>query len=773
MRRHTARLLMLIIAAMLSATVGAKSPESIGLVLSGGGAKGIAHVGVIKALEDNDIPIDYVTGTSMGAIVGSLYSCGWSPEEMLKFFTSKEFAYWSTGKIDPNQTYYVYKTDPTPQWVGFNISLKDKEDLSEQIMPQSMVSPIPMNLEFLSLYAPYTLQCKGNFDNLFVPFRCVFSDMSGKHKVVCADGSLGECVRGSMSFPMVFKPIKVKGIMAYDGGIYDNFPVDVMKEDFNPDFIIGVSVSGPDPKPESDNLYQELEDMIIQNNNYQVPEKDGIKIQVPVLNFGVLDFGEGQTIYEIGYKTGLQMVDSIKSRVKARRELSEVNRRRKEFASQTPEVKFGKIKVEGAEGSKKEYLTYLFDQSRKMPIDMKQVSNAYFQAVGENKLKDILPEGEYDFKNPDNSTLVLKTVPKNPWSLGVGGWLTSTTNSFLYLDAGYHTLSHNSLDVDLSGWLGQSYFAGRLGAKFALRTFVPSFITAEVIASRQKYYDTNLLFYQNSTPAFITEKEQFGSVGFTIAAGRHGKYFTSISYGAISDKYFPDNHGNFAEKKRDYARFNTAILKTGYETNTLNDVMYPNKGHLFRAMISAGNEHIHFVPDGGNDESYSFESRLVRWEGRIKVDWQHYFNVHPNFTIGAAAEGLATFRKGGVDYTTMLVHAPEFSPVHSVSNYFDPKFRSDNYLSAGAIPIWNPVGAFQLRGDFYLYAPIRNLERTPSGTGVYAGWFKRAEFIGQVAAVYNFSFASISVYGNYMTSATHRWNFGINFGLNFRAPRLR
>jgi len=75
-------------------TVRSAGHESVGLVLSGGGAKGIAHVGVIKALEDNDIPIDYVTGTSMGAIVGSLYSCGWSPERMMSLFTSSDFGYW-------------------------------------------------------------------------------------------------------------------------------------------------------------------------------------------------------------------------------------------------------------------------------------------------------------------------------------------------------------------------------------------------------------------------------------------------------------------------------------------------------------------------------------------------------------------------------------------------------------------------------------------------------------------------------------------------------
>ena len=99
--------------------------ERVGLVLSGGGAKGIAHVGVIKALEDNDIPIDYVTGTSMGAIVGSFYSCGWSPERMLDLFTSPEFLDWSTGTISKDKIYYYNRPEPTPKWISVNINFKD------------------------------------------------------------------------------------------------------------------------------------------------------------------------------------------------------------------------------------------------------------------------------------------------------------------------------------------------------------------------------------------------------------------------------------------------------------------------------------------------------------------------------------------------------------------------------------------------------------------------------------------------------------------------
>ena len=87
--------------------------QSVGLVLSGGGAKGIAHIGVIRALEENDIPIDYVAGTSMGAIVGGLYAAGYTPEEMLQLILSEGFADWSTGRINPNLTYYFVRI---PRW---------------------------------------------------------------------------------------------------------------------------------------------------------------------------------------------------------------------------------------------------------------------------------------------------------------------------------------------------------------------------------------------------------------------------------------------------------------------------------------------------------------------------------------------------------------------------------------------------------------------------------------------------------------------------------
>ena len=194
--------------------VPVSTSQSVGLVLSGGGAKGIAEIGAIQALEDNDIPIDYIAGTSMGAIVGGLYACGYTPAEMMEMIASKGFGYWSSGTIDPELTYYFVRQPQTPAFARLNVNLSrtDSADTTPGILPASLISPLPMNFAFMDLFAAYTAQCSSDFNNLFVPFRCVTSDITAKKKIVCRSGQLSDAIRASMSFPCVFAPIKMNGV---------------------------------------------------------------------------------------------------------------------------------------------------------------------------------------------------------------------------------------------------------------------------------------------------------------------------------------------------------------------------------------------------------------------------------------------------------------------------------------------------------------------------------------------------------------------------------
>lgn len=745
--------------------------ETVGLVLSGGGAKGVAHIGVIKALEDNGIPVDYVTGTSMGAIVGSLYSCGWNPDEMLDLILSPSFKYWSTGTLNKKYEYYVSLPEAAPKWITFNPNPNDSTNIFSHIIPTSLINPIPMNLEFLELYSPYSEQCGENFNNLFVPFRCVTSDVYHKHKIVLSHGSLGDAVRASMSFPLVFKPIKIDGVLVYDGGIYDNFPVDVMKEDFNPDFIIGVSVSGPDGKPEPGNIYSQLEDMIIQNNDYALPADEGVKIQVPVLNFGVLDWDDSLEIYEIGYKTGLSMVDSIKKRLPARENLAEVTKRREEFRAQTPVVKFDSVDVEGASPRQAKYLKFLFEGKKKKdkpfkPIGLAQVKDGYYRAVTEGKLYNLLPQAE--FGEDGKNILLLEATVKSPWSIGVGGWITSSSNSMLFLTGGYHTLSFNSLSVDLSGWLGQSYYALQLRGKMALTSTVPSYLELEGVLSRQKYYDKEILFYDSDTPSFIYNFQEFIRMTYSWCWTRPAKGFVSLTYGMEKDTYHPQFNSDYFRLYKDQTIYHISALQAGFELNTLNNLMYPSQGKEIKANVIVKHEKSQL-------RIYMAE-RLNKWHkqfnGSLELLWRQYFNLHKNFKLGGYATALLSLSRLYQDYTSTMIHTPAFAPTPSTKNYFITGFRGKDYVAAGVIPIWMPVNRAQLRGDFYFFSPVRNIKPGPNVIAVYDGWFKKPQFLGELAAVYNFPFASLSLYLNYLTTPKSNWNFGINFGLYIQAPKI-
>lgn len=745
--------------------------ETVGLVLSGGGAKGVAHIGVIKALEDNGIPVDYVTGTSMGAIVGSLYSCGWNPEQMLNLILSPDFKYWSTGTLNREFEYLVSLPDPTPKWLTFNPSPNDSTNIFRHIIPTSLINPIPMNLEFLELYSPYSEQCQENFNNLFVPFRCVTSDVYSKHKIVLSSGSLGDAVRASMSFPLVFKPIEIDGVLVYDGGIYDNFPVDVMREDFHPDFIIGVSVSGPDGKPIPGDIYSQLEDMIIQNNDYALPADEGVKIQVPVLSFGVLDWGDSKEIYDIGYKTGLSMVDSIKKRLPARENLEDLTRRREAFRAKTPVVEFDSISVTGATPSQAKYLKFLFEGKRKKeepfkPIGLPQVKEGYYRAVEEGKLYNLLPQAK--FNENGKNTLLLEATIKSPWSVGIGGWITSSTHSFLYLTGGYHTLDFNSLSLDLSGWLGQTYYGVKVRGKITLTSTFPSYLEIEGVLSRQKYYDKEIMFYESDVPSFINQFQDFIRLKYTWGMGRPAMGFLSLTYGKESDTYFPQISSDYFRLYKDKTVYHVASVQAGVELNTLNNQMYPSQGKewLLNVMLNHEESQLRIY------EAEKVDTWQHNFTGSLEILWRHYFDLHKNFKFGGMVNGMGNVTKLFQDYTSTMMHFPAFAPTPSTRNYYNPAFRQPYYVAVGLLPIWQPFAHAQLRGDFYAYMPVRYLTSDKSGMPYYDGWFKKAQFIGELAAVYNFPFASLSLYVNYLSSPKSNWNFGLNFGMYIQAPKL-
>ena len=208
--------------------------RTIGLALEGGGALGLAHVGVLQWLEEHHVPVDRLSGTSMGSLVGGLYASGKSPEEIRTIATSDAFLHVFTLEMPYANVSFRRRQDRRELPQGIELGLKGGPSLRNAVLEDSgLVSFLRNSLE--------NYQSKDlNFNHLPIPFRCVALDLTTMHRVVFDGGSIPQAVRASISISALFSPVEYHGHYLADGAILDNLPTDIVKNDLHADVVIGV-----------------------------------------------------------------------------------------------------------------------------------------------------------------------------------------------------------------------------------------------------------------------------------------------------------------------------------------------------------------------------------------------------------------------------------------------------------------------------------------------------------------------------------------------------
>lgn len=727
------------LAISLAAGFSASAKEqSVGLVLSGGGAKGIAHIGMIQALEENDVAIDYVAGTSMGAIVGGLYASGYSPAEMMRLITSKDFAYWSTGTIDPSLQYYFTTPPQSPKVLSLSIG---NDSVAKQV-PQSLISPLSMNFPFMELFSAETAACGGNFDNLFVPLRTVSSNVEAQRGEVARGGSMSDAIRASMSFPIVFCPIEINDTLHYDGGLFDNFPVDVMEADFHPDIMIGIDVHNEGPQ--TPNAINQISNLAMRPQSYSMNPEDGIHVHIDLSQYSLLDFPQAKEIYRIGYQKGLEMVDSIKSRVTARRPLSEVTRRRIEFKRRLPAINFSSIEVKGGTPRQNEYIAAQFQFHDGQKYDLDHARDGYYRAISGGKLQNLeiaaqpTDDGEFEMK--------LKAYPKSNWSVDLGGYISSSTSSMLYAAVNYHNLNTRAIDASVGAWVGQSYAAAQLLAKIRFGGKNPYSLGLQGVVSNHRFNQSERLFYQANEPKFVRDFQGFGRANlFSLPLGRHAMGVVAVGYGYERNSFIND------ELHKIKSTYKLGQIALNYDYNTLDGINFPTSGLEMRYSLKGIYGH-HNVTDIRTTKKWIQLDATVR----------KYWDLGRHFALGVEGELLASTRKPSKIPEVATADAPTYAPTPSCFNAFNPGFRAYSFLGLGVDPVWKVVNNMQLRGAFHCFTPWRD------------GGVKSPEFFGEVAAVYKLKIVNLSVYANYRTGspAERGWHAGVTLGLFVLAPQF-
>jgi NTE family protein len=291
----------------LSAQEEPRRPK-VGLVLSGGGAKGLAHIGVLKVLEEEGIVPDYITGTSMGSIIGGLYAIGYTAAELDSIVTSVSWSDLLSDQIPLSSVSPQEKEDYNRYQAEFNIT-RDGLEIPSGLVRGQKIS------ELISRLTWHISDTK-TFDDLPIPFRCVAADLISGNQYVFDQGNLTTALRASMSIPSVFSPVQLDSMLLVDGGILNNFPVTLCKK-MGADIIIGVNVGYVD---HSDSMGpQTLPEILMASATIggnlslqRAIKRTDLLISPPLEKFNTASFSDTRNIIRIGEEAAREKLDALR-----------------------------------------------------------------------------------------------------------------------------------------------------------------------------------------------------------------------------------------------------------------------------------------------------------------------------------------------------------------------------------------------------------------------------------------------------------------------------
>lgn len=512
--------------------------------MSGGGAKGLYHIGVLEALEEYGIPIDCVAGTSMGSIIAAMYAAGYSPAEMRRIVASGAVKEWVSGRLDPNRYLSYYRQyGQNPSFI--NVRLDFRKGSRTFQSPTNLLSSTQIDMALVGLFAPATAASDGDFDRLMMPFLCVASDMNARRPIVLRKGELSEAVRASMSIPLVFKAMKRDSMLLYDGGIYDNFPWKPMDEDFRPSFIIGsICTSGNTRPSEQNGLLDQAFLLAMQDTDYSLPEGRSVCIARAV-DVGMLDFDRAEEIMNAGYTDALAKIPEILQQVTARLTPAESAARRAAFREKCPPLIFDDYRLEGLTPAQREYIRDFMQVDRK--------SSGTQRAMGFDRLRDnlyeVLANGDFTMDFPHATydpqrrryTFEARFQTKPNFRIAVGGSISSTAFNMGYIGLNYRSIGRvaQSWGVDL--FLGPLYTWGSVGGRTDFYAWKPLFLDYAFNFHTHNLNHGNfgnLTEVNNVLP--VKESGLYGSLGLGMPLTHRSFFLLRTNLGEVNYHYAAD-----------------------------------------------------------------------------------------------------------------------------------------------------------------------------------------------------------------------------------------
>lgn len=720
--------------------------QRVGLVLSGGAAKGLAHVGVLKALEENEIPIDYVVGTSMGGIIAGCYAAGMSPDQIEHIVLSDEFLRWVNGIPETGYNYFYHESDPNPHFIKVNLSL---DSILNFQLNTSIASDVSLNFILAEKMAQASAISGNDFNKLFVPLRVVAADIFTQNEVILSKGFLSDALRATQTVPFFYNPIRVEGKFLFDGGVYNNFPVDVAQKEFKPDVIIGSNVS---TKIYNDYPY-DLDEKLISNSLLfllldksdpsSVPE-EGVYIQPDLGGYTSFDFSKAKSLVDSGYVQTLRQIEEIKSKISSRRSCESVTERRNEFNNQNPALIFNKLDFGSFSPKQRKYLNKIFHYNPKREglVYFNQIKKSYFRLVSEPYFNNVYPNITYDTASRFFQFRLARRPQKN-FQVDFGGVIATRDVSNIFLGLNYYSFKKQLIHLYGGFQTGNFYKSAVVKTRFdfPFQMYVEPALTFD----NWDYLENDDLLTENNIPTVVQRVNRSYRLHVGWPLGNLFKNYVGIE--GINNT---DNYGNrsvfVSSDTLDILKLSGYKAEISFSANSLDRKQYASSGSAYLIRGQFFNLDENYRP--GNTSITDRQLKKNHQWFRVRASAEQYFNAGW-FRPGYIAEAVFSNQPFFANYKGTVINAPGFFPLQDSRTLVLENFRAFNYLAGGVRNVFSIRKRLDFRLEGYLFKPIEILSEGNEQLATSPSDLKALYLAGSASCVLHSPLGPISLSVNY------------------------
>lgn len=743
--------------------------QTVGLVLSGGGAKGIAYIGILKALEEANIPIDYVAGTSMGGVIGGFYAAGYSPAQLEEMVLSEEFLDWINGSIP--KPYQFYFTQPAANPSTLTVELKVKEGTGPSLST-FLASDLSLNFTLAEKLAQANQLSGENFDSLFVPYRTTASEVFAEESLWISRGKLNEAIRATMSVPLFYRPIKIEDKYVFDGGIYNNFPIDSMQATFQPDIIIGANVSDKNflgyPLDLEESLVSQVLLYALVKKTDSVVGPGNIYMEPDLKGLSALDFDQAPQFIQRGYEEAQSHMDEVKEKIQARMPKASVNSRRRTYWADSIPLQVGHIQTSGIPERQANYILKNLQGNRK-DHSISSIKANYYRLASEPFFKQILPAIYYE-EDSSSYTFDIGLKAQDLLEFRLGILAASRGIGYIYADAEYTFLRKNLTKVKANGYAGDFYTSAHLRSK----TFFPGrpsvYIEPSYTYNNRDFEDSNDFLFKDDEQPQLSRIDRTFRLDIGMATGKSGKWVASGAYFFNSDKYLiPEYRLGDPSEDLDHLKFQGLMLGIAYERSSLNRRQYASEGsgHVFSASFITGEET--FKAGAENAPNMEVDQNHRWW--RLAAEGERYFTTG-RLSLGYHLKAYYANLPAFSNYFSTLLYAGEAEPFTESSTRFQTRFRSNAYGMAGLRLVWKLENSWDYRIEGYFINRVGEVIQGPSQTAEfdYQAW--NPSYALTAGLIYHSVAGPVAIRVNYLDSPQRNFQLLFHVGYIFHNQRL-